>query len=73
MVSIRIFDLQKVGLGHELQRCQLHHWMAICMTQNLLKKCESILNRFVTGYKFKTMTIVSGANYTAAELHLLVA
>ena len=30
MVSIQIFDLQKVGQGHELQRRRMHRWMAIC-------------------------------------------
>ena len=27
MVSIRIFDLQKLGQGHELQHCIIHCWM----------------------------------------------
>ena len=28
MFSILIFDLQKVGQGHELQHCQIHCWLA---------------------------------------------
>ena len=28
MISIRIFDLQKVGLGNERQRCRIHRFMA---------------------------------------------
>ena len=45
MVWIRIFHLQKVGQGHELQCRQLRHWVAICIAHNLVKKTESNLNR----------------------------
>ena len=37
MVSIRIFDLQKVGQGHELQCRRIRRWMAFCSLQDIYK------------------------------------
>ena len=38
VLDSNLCDLHNEGQGHEVQRRRLHHWMAVCMTYDLVKK-----------------------------------
>ena len=46
MVSIEIFDLQKVGQCHEIQRRRMRHWIAFYGLQHAEKHERFISSRF---------------------------
>ena len=69
---IRIFDLQKVGHGHEQQRRQMRRWMTFFVAYKMVKNGEFISSRFSLVHQRDTYrhTHTHTRTHTVTHTHL---